>query len=106
MRIDLAVRTNHARCHGGVRKDLILREATVLSLTCGDDALSNRCRTICFRSSLAAQLAKLHSGHVNVNVDAIEEWARNATNVALDLSLRTAALARRVIPKTTRARVF
>ena len=73
------------------------REATMLSLARGDDTLSNYRRAICFRSSLATQLAKLHSGYVDVNVDAIEKWSGDATNVTLDLRQRAATLTRRII---------
>jgi len=68
-----------------------------LSLSRGYDALSNRCRAIGFGSSLATQLTKLHSGYVDVNVDAIEKWSGDATNVTLDLRQRAATLTRRII---------
>src|SRR4051794_6725518 len=102
MRINLTIRTNHARRHGGVRKDLLAREAVMLSLARCDDALSNNCRAICFGSSLTTQLAKLHGGYVDVNVDTIEERSGDATNITLDLSQRAAALTRGIIPEAAR----
>src|SRR5215213_11327561 len=103
--IDLAVRTDHARRHGRVRKDFLARKATMLSLACLNHALPNRSRAIRLRSSLAPQLTKLHGGDVNVDVDAVQQWSRDATNVSLDLSYRAATLAHRVIEKTTRTRI-
>ena len=37
------------------------------------------------RRFVTRKFAKLHCRHINVNIDSIEKWSRNAPNVALDL---------------------
>ena len=44
----------------------------MLSLTCIDHTLANQSRAVGFRRGLATQLAKLHGGYVDMDVDAVQ----------------------------------
>src|SRR5689334_18689742 len=77
----------------------------MLSLARLNHTFTNYCRAVRFRRRIAAQLAELHRRHVDVNVDSIQQWPGDLSHVTLDLRQRTATLARRIIPKTTGARI-
>jgi hypothetical protein len=55
--------------------------------------------------SVAGEFAKAHGGHVDMNVDAIQQWSGDAADVALNLQRRAAAFARRIVPESARALV-
>src|SRR5438874_10740546 len=93
-----------SRRHLRVREDALAAQALALPKARAHDARANlggrlaRCR-------FAAQLFEADGGHVNVYVYPVEERAGDATDVALDLQRRAAALARRVVPESARTRI-
>ena len=91
-----------SRRHLRVREDALAAQALALPKARANDARANLCGRLA-RGRFAAQLFEADGGHVNVYVYPVEERAGDATDVALDLQRRAAALARRVVPESARA---
>ncbi len=87
--VDGAMGLEFAAAHAGIALDLgTAGEAVVLPSSCGDDALADLAGG--FTSPVAADLAELHQGHLDVEVDAVEKRTGDAAQVILDFSGRTA----------------
>src|SRR5271166_713028 len=69
-------------------------EAVQLRVPGTDNTAANVGRT--FRHDAAAQLAVVHRGHVDVDINAVEQRAGDLRNIALDHHRRAVALARAV----------
>ena len=54
--------------------------------------------------AVARQFAEADGRDINMDIDAVEEGAGDASDIALDLQRGTAALARRIIPEPARLR--
>src|SRR5260370_1144119 len=92
------------RRHLRVGEDFLLaRESVSLALAGSQHALSHRGGV--FRGGCSAELLVLHSGHFDVDIDAVDQGPGNFRNVALNLRWRAVALARRVAEKSAGTRI-
>lgn len=56
-----------------------------LSFTRGDYSLTNRIRTVGLRCVFGGQFTKLNGRHIDVDIDPIQQWTRDTSDIALDL---------------------
>src|SRR5579885_70092 len=103
VRRDVAVFPDLARAHLRVAVNLFSFEALQLALARLDDARADFRRT--FSARTLPQFAVLHGGHVDVDIDAVEQRPGNFRDVALNHRRGTGALARRIVEEPARARV-
>src|ERR1051325_384444 len=96
---------NHARSHRRIAKNLFTLKAFELAFTRCYYALTNRFGTVSLGRFVARKLAKLYCRHIDMNIDPIQQWSGDASNVTLDLQWRTTTLAPRIIPETAGARI-
>jgi hypothetical protein len=82
---------------------LLPREALQLPLAGFHDALANLLGA--FPAGVLSQLLEADGGHINVDIDAIEQWPGNLRDVTLDEGRRARTLARGVVEKAARVRV-
>src|SRR5208282_4194630 len=92
---DVAILADLPRAHLGIAINLFPREAAQLALAGFYDAFTNQVRT--FPARVLPQLLVADGGHVDVDIDAIEQGPGNLRDVALDEGRRAGALARGVI---------
>src|SRR5258705_2511908 len=94
--------TNHTRRHRGIRKYLFAGKALALALPGADHTIPNRRRAFHVRRSISGKLAKLDGWNIDVNIDAVQQRARDPADITLNQQRCTTALASWVIPKSTR----
>src|SRR5437868_1615571 len=94
--------TNHTWCHRGVRKYLFPGKTLKLALPRADYSIPNGRRAFRIRRSVSRKFAKLNGGHIDVNIDAVQQRTRDAADITLNQQWCTTALPSWVIPKAAR----
>ena|SRR5205085_5939715 len=97
--------TNLTGRHLRIREDAVRAQACELPFARLLHARTNLYRAFS-RRAFARQLFEANGGHVNVYIYAVEQRPTDAPDVALNLQRRATTFARRVVPETTRLRVY
>ena len=93
-RIELAEAAQRARRHLRVAVNTKAFQALALDIACGQNALADHGGL--FRLLVLRQFLVLHGGHLDVQIDPVQQWAGYARQVALNQGRRARAVVQRV----------
>jgi hypothetical protein len=103
--VEAAVAADEARGHLRVGEDAASTEAFVLARARRQHPRADVRGALALGRAPVRKLLEAHGGYIDVDVDAVEQRPRDASDVALNLRGRAAAFAHGVVPEAAGARV-